>query len=104
MHRQRGRCRDADTAKRLIEGGYDAGDVRRRDKDGFVIFVGRAKPSEDALRRYALDNGPGCAHPRAVSFVDELPLAGTNRIDRRTLVERAAFLFAREDQRRECCV
>ena len=43
-------------------------------------------PSEDALRRFALDNGPAYAHPRAVWFVDELPLAGTNKIDRKTLV------------------
>jgi acyl-CoA synthetase (AMP-forming)/AMP-acid ligase II len=144
--------READTAKRLIDGWYDTGDVMRRDKDGFVFFVGRAddmfqcggenvypgevekllgrhpdvaqacvvpvadeikyqlpvafvvpkpgaRPSEDALRRFALDNGPAYAHPRAVWFVDELPLAGTNKIDRRALVERAAAAFAR-DQRR----
>jgi long-chain acyl-CoA synthetase len=60
-----------------------------------------AKPSEDTLRRYALDNGPAYAHPRAIWFVEELLLAGTNKIDRRTLVERAACLFAREDQLRE---
>jgi Acyl-CoA synthetases (AMP-forming)/AMP-acid ligases II len=55
-----------------------------------------AKPSEDALRRFALDNGPAYAHPRAVWFVPELPLAGTNKIDRKALVERAANQYKRE--------
>jgi len=65
----------------------------------FVVPKPGSKPSEDALRRFALDNGPAYAHPRAVWFVDELPLAGTNKIDRKTLIDRAAAAFAR-DQRR----
>ncbi len=145
--------READTKKRLIDGWYDTGDVMRRDKDGFVFFVGRADdmfqcggenvyPSEiekllnqhpdvaqvcvvpvadeikyqlpvafvvprpgttlaeDALRRFALDNGPAYAHPRAVWFVTELPLAGTNKIDRKALIERAAANYARGATRR----
>ncbi|HET6221698.1 MAG TPA: class I adenylate-forming enzyme family protein [Dongiaceae bacterium] len=145
--------READTKKRLIDGWYDTGDVMRRDKDGFVFFVGRADdmfqcggenvypgevekllgrhpdvaqvcvvpvadeikyqlpvafvvprpgttPAEDALRRFALDNGPAYAHPRAVWFVTELPLAGTNKIDRKTLIERAVANYARGATRR----
>ena len=65
----------------------------------FVVPRPGARPSEDALRRYALDNGPAYAHPRAVWFVEELPLAGTNKIDRRILVERAAANFARDGRR-----
>ena len=57
-------------------------------------------PSEDVLRRFALDNGPAYAHPRAVWFVPELPLAGTNKIDRKALVERAAATYMRENGRR----
>jgi acyl-CoA synthetase (AMP-forming)/AMP-acid ligase II len=52
------------------------------------------------LRRFALDNGPAYAHPRAVWFVDELPLAGTNKIDRKALIERAAANFSRERTQR----
>ena len=66
----------------------------------FVVPKPGAMPTEDALRRFALDNGPAYAHPRAVWFVDELPLAGTNKIDRKTLVDRAAAAYAREDSRR----
>jgi acyl-CoA synthetase (AMP-forming)/AMP-acid ligase II len=66
----------------------------------FVVPRPGAEPSEDALRRFALDNGPAYAHPRAVWFVDELPLAGTNKIDRKALVDRAATAFARQTDRR----
>jgi long-chain acyl-CoA synthetase len=66
----------------------------------FVVPKPGSKPSEDSLRRFALDNGPAYAHPRAVWFVTELPLAGTNKIDRRALVERAAANYSREAARR----
>ncbi|MFI5002277.1 MAG: class I adenylate-forming enzyme family protein [Reyranellales bacterium] len=66
----------------------------------FVVAKPGTAPSEDTLRHFALDNGPAYAHPRAVWFVDELPLAGTNKIDRKTLVERAAAAYARSDGHR----
>ena len=66
----------------------------------FVVPRPGARPSADALRRFALEHGPAYAHPRAVWFVDELPLAGTNKIDRKALVERAASSFARDAGRR----
>jgi len=66
----------------------------------FVVPKPGAQPSEEALRRFALDNGPAYAHPRAVWFVAELPLAGTNKVDRKTLVERAAAAYSREESRR----
>jgi acyl-CoA synthetase (AMP-forming)/AMP-acid ligase II len=66
----------------------------------FVVPRPGSAPSEEALRRFALDNGPAYAHPRAVWFVAELPLAGTNKIDRRALVERAAANYSRDAARR----
>jgi long-chain acyl-CoA synthetase len=66
----------------------------------FVVRRPGTQPTEDMLRRFALDNGPAYAHPRAVWFVDELPLAGTNKIDRKTLVDRAVATYAREGARR----
>jgi acyl-CoA synthetase (AMP-forming)/AMP-acid ligase II len=62
----------------------------------FVVPRPGTRPGEEALRRFALDNGPAYAHPRAVWFVEELPLAGTNKIDRKALVERAAIAFKRD--------
>ncbi len=66
----------------------------------FVVPKPGTKPTEDVLRRFTLDNGPAYAHPRAVWFVDELPLAGTNKIDRKVLVDRAVATYAREAARR----
>jgi long-chain acyl-CoA synthetase len=66
----------------------------------FVVAKPGMAPSEEALRRFALDNGPAYAHPRAVWFVKELPLAGTNKIDRKTLADQAIATYARDDTRR----
>ncbi len=66
----------------------------------FVVPRPGTAPSEDTLRRFALDNGPAYAHPRAVWFIDEMPLAGTNKIDRKTLIDRAVTAYAREGARR----
>lgn len=66
----------------------------------FVVPRPGTRPTEEALRRYALDNGPAYAHPRAVWFVAELPLAGTNKIDRKTLADRAVATYARDDAKR----
>ena len=66
----------------------------------FVVPKPGTAPTEEALRRFALDNGPAYAHPRAVWFVPELPLAGTNKIDRKALVDRAVASYAREGGKR----
>ena len=56
----------------------------------FVVARGGRPIDEDAVKRHALANGPAYAHPRQVFFVNELPLSGTNKIDRRRLAARAA--------------
>lgn len=56
-----------------------------------------ASLDEQAVKEYALKNGPVYAHPRRVFFVDALPLSGTNKIDRRAL-EAEAVQKAREDE------
>jgi acyl-CoA synthetase (AMP-forming)/AMP-acid ligase II len=38
--------------------------------------------------------GPHYAYPRVIEFVDALPLAGTGKVDRAALQERAAGLVA----------
>ncbi len=45
---------------------------------------------EQKIRAWALANGPAYQHPRAVWFLDELPLAGTAKIDKAALVTEAA--------------
>jgi acyl-CoA synthetase (AMP-forming)/AMP-acid ligase II len=41
--------------------------------------------TEDELKKFALANGPAYQHPRRVFLLRELPLAGTNKIDRELL-------------------
>ncbi len=56
----------------------------------FVVLRLGSRLTEKDLKQYALDNAPAYAHPRRIFFVSELPLAGTNKIDRKLLKERAA--------------
>ena len=55
----------------------------------FVVPRPGATLSEDELKQFALVNGPAYQHPRRIWFLDELPLASTNKIDRRRLTEQA---------------
>lgn len=48
----------------------------------------------DAVKQFALKNGPAYAHPRHVWFVDEIPLASTAKIDRANLTKKAEELLA----------
>jgi acyl-CoA synthetase (AMP-forming)/AMP-acid ligase II len=50
-------------------------------------------PSEAAVKAFALANAAPYLHPRRVWFLPEMPLAGTNKIDRRSLEERATELI-----------
>jgi long-chain acyl-CoA synthetase len=51
----------------------------------FVVLRAGAHPDEEAIKRFVLANAPAYQHPRRVFFVPELPLAGTNKVDRRVL-------------------
>jgi long-chain acyl-CoA synthetase len=51
----------------------------------WVVLKRGAQAGEDELRRFFLDRGPAYAHPRRVFFRDELPVSGTNKLDRERL-------------------
>src|SRR6516225_10808789 len=51
----------------------------------FIVPRTGRHPSEDEIKDFALANGPAYQHPRFVWFVDQLPLASTNKIDRGAL-------------------
>ena len=55
----------------------------------FVVPRPGMHPTEAELKQFVLANAPAYHHPRRVWFVDALPLAGTNKVDRRALIERA---------------
>ena len=53
-----------------------------------VALVVKAKGrdiGEEELKQFCLANGPAYAHPRRIDFVDELPLNGPGKIDRKVV-------------------
>src|SRR4029078_9829778 len=60
-------------------------DIKGTKPVAFVIPKAGSKPTEDAIKKYALANAPPYQRPRFVWFVDELPLASTNKVDRGAL-------------------
>jgi long-chain acyl-CoA synthetase len=64
----------------------------------FVVARPGAAPSEAAIKAFAIANAAPYLHPRRVWFLPEMPLAGTNKIDRRSLAQRAAELAGKFGQ------
>jgi len=63
-----------------------------KDKVPVAYVVPRpdTRLTEAAVKSFALENLAPSHHPRRVFFLDALPLAGTNKIDRKALEARAA--------------
>ena len=76
-----------------------ADEVRGHMPVAWVVPAAEASPVEDDVQRFAIANGPAVEHPRRVFFVSELPLGGTNKIDRRQLATRATQLVAGDASR-----
>jgi acyl-CoA synthetase (AMP-forming)/AMP-acid ligase II len=55
----------------------------------FVVRAPGAILDEAAVKAHALANGPAFAHPRFVEFIESMPLAATNKPDRRRLTAEA---------------
>ena len=56
----------------------------------FIVTAPGAEPDESAVKQWALETGPAFQHPRAVWFLEELPLAGTAKIDKAALASEAS--------------
>jgi long-chain acyl-CoA synthetase len=70
-------------------------DIKGQKPVAFVIKKpGRALDGE-AVKRFALAHAPAYQHPRFVWFVDELPLASTNKLDRAALYQMATDYVSR---------
>ncbi len=59
----------------------------------FVVAGKAAGLTEQAVKDYALERAPAYRHPRMVIFVDELPLAGPGKIDRKGLTLQANAIW-----------
>ena len=64
--------------------------VRGHAPIAFVVPVAGHEIDEAAIQHYARENGPAFQFPRSVITLDEMPLAGTNKIDRGMLMQMAA--------------
>lgn len=62
-------------------------DIKGMKPVAFVVLKSDLLATEEDIKRYALEQAPAYQHPRRVWCVAELPLAGTNKIDRKALVE-----------------
>jgi acyl-CoA synthetase (AMP-forming)/AMP-acid ligase II len=60
-------------------------EIKGQKPVAFVILKPGHDANEDEIKRFALENAPAYEHPRSVWFVDELPLASTNKVDRNAL-------------------
>jgi acyl-CoA synthetase (AMP-forming)/AMP-acid ligase II len=72
--------RHPDIAEASVVGVADA--VKGEKPVAFVVLRPGATLSESDVKRYSLANAPAFQHPRRVMFLAELPLAGTNKVDR----------------------
>jgi acyl-CoA synthetase (AMP-forming)/AMP-acid ligase II len=75
-----------------------ADEIRGQKPVAFVVPANGSKIDADAVKSHAIKGGPAYQHPREVWFVDELPLASTNKIDRNALARRAAALSEAKQQ------
>jgi acyl-CoA synthetase (AMP-forming)/AMP-acid ligase II len=65
-------------------------DIKGQKPVAFVVRRPGATADEAVLQQFALLHAPAFQHPRRVFFVEALPLAATNKVDRATLTKRAA--------------
>jgi acyl-CoA synthetase (AMP-forming)/AMP-acid ligase II len=63
----------------------------------FVVLKPGSGATEVEIKAYALENAPAYQHPRRVWFLPELPLAGTNKIDRKALEASARTRLHQEE-------
>lgn len=69
--------------------------IKHRVPVAFVVPRPGRQPAPEEIKSFALAHGPAYLHPRFVEIVAELPLAGTNKVDRNALAARAQRSFSR---------
>ncbi|MDH3600917.1 MAG: acyl--CoA ligase [Candidatus Tectomicrobia bacterium] len=66
--------------------------IRGQKPVAFIVQAPGQRLKEQDVKEFALANAPAYQHPRHVEFVEELPLAGTNKINRQALIDRAVSI------------
>ncbi|MBT3329883.1 MAG: acyl--CoA ligase [Rhodospirillaceae bacterium] len=68
-------------------------DIKGEKPIAFVVRSFGSTVTEDEVKQHALTNAPAFQHPRMVIFMDELPLAGPGKIDRKGLETRGREIW-----------
>jgi long-chain acyl-CoA synthetase len=71
-------------------------DIKGQKPVAFIIRKAGQALDENDVKQFALAHAPAYQHPRFVWFVDELPLASTNKLDRAALQKMARQRVAQE--------
>jgi acyl-CoA synthetase (AMP-forming)/AMP-acid ligase II len=71
-------------------------DIKGQKPVAFVVCKDDQPLDADDIKKFALAKAPAYAHPRFVWFLDELPLASTNKVDRAALRRLAQKRIGRE--------
>ncbi|MBZ8134348.1 class I adenylate-forming enzyme family protein [Afifella sp. IM 167] len=58
----------------------------------FIVAAAGTSPAVEEIKAFSIANGPAYQHPRRIELRADLPLAGTNKIDRNALMRRARDL------------
>lgn len=64
-------------------------DIKGQIPIAFIVPRRGSAPTAEQIREFALEHGPAYAHPRFVEFMERLPVAGTEKIDRAALTAEA---------------
>lgn len=64
-------------------------DIKGHKPVAFVVPAAASGLTEDAVKQHVLAHAPAYQHPRRVWFLDALPLASTNKVDRNLLKQQA---------------
>ncbi len=67
-------------------------DIKGKKPYAFVVLEKGKTVSQEELIQHTLDNGPAYQHPRQIWILDSLPLAGTNKVNKKYLEELAIQL------------
>jgi acyl-CoA synthetase (AMP-forming)/AMP-acid ligase II len=76
-------------------------DIKGQIPIAFIVPRPGSTPTAAQIKEYALENGPAYAHPRFVQFVDRLPVAGTEKVDRAALTAEAVRIARDAGRSRE---
>ncbi|MEM8972081.1 MAG: class I adenylate-forming enzyme family protein, partial [Pseudomonadota bacterium] len=68
-------------------------DIKGEKPIAFVVRTAGSELSADDVKQFALRSAPAFQHPRLVTFLDELPLAGPGKIDRKGLTTQGQKLW-----------